>query len=331
VGTIRWPLRLQEEAAFHNYVNDPIQTALYDAFSTIFDILVGATPHPLAQLFDEYVQKARKKFEATHRRRASDEDLHGLAQHFSFPVPCLPGDESLIDDFLADLGVQLHKESKLISSSLRYHHIGPIFFRLVILRGYLHKLPENDYDIFQLVKQKRVYRIWTSHELALAACHGEENTSPDSFLGYAPAPSLFKLAVINDTDIVIPDDETFVAIRSPESINWTSGMALSGGLRKPRRYTPPHLRLTAPRPQPQPRPAYTKIVHFENQSAEASGRTGRVMAEERVVRGGADVAGASSTNHQSGKKTRARIPLGIVVENSEEITQLRRSKRARRS
>jgi len=99
VGTIRWPLRLQEEAAFHNYANDPIQTALYDAFSTIFNILVGATPHRLAQLFDEYVQKARKKFEATHRRRASDEDLRGLAQHFSFPVPCLPGDESLIDDF----------------------------------------------------------------------------------------------------------------------------------------------------------------------------------------------------------------------------------------
>jgi len=193
------------------------------------------------------------------------------------------------------------------------------------------RIPAPNYNIFQLVKQKRVYRIWTSHELALAACHGEENTSPDSSLGYAPAPSLFKLAVINDADIVISDDETVVAIRSPESINWTSGMALSGGLRKPQRYTPPHLRLTAPRPRPQPRPAYTKIVHFENQSAEASGWTGRVMAEERVVGGRADVAGASSTNHQSGKKTRARIPLGIVVENSEEIMELRRSKRARQS
>ena len=284
MGTIRWPLRLQEEAAFYNYTNDPIQTALYDAFSTIFDILVGATPHPLAQLFDEYMQNARKKFKATHQRGALDEDLHGLAQHFSFPVPSLPGDESLIDDFLADLGVQLRKESKLVSSSLRYHHIGPIFFRLVILREYLHKLPENDYDIFQLVKQNRVYRIWTSHELALAACHGEENTSSNSPLGYAPTPSLFKLTVINDTDTIISDDETFVAIRSPESINWTRGVALSGGLRKPRRYTPPHLRLTAPQPRPQPRPAYKKMVHFENQSAEASSRTGRVMGTSSRIR-----------------------------------------------
>jgi hypothetical protein len=330
VGTIRWPLRLQEEAAFHSYANDLIQTAFYNAFSTIFDILVGATPHPLAQLFDEYVDKARKAFEAAHQRKVSNEDLHGLAQHFSFPIPSLPGDESLIDDFLADLGIQLHKESKFVGSSLRYHHIGPIFFRLVILREYLHKPPENDHDIFHLVKQKRIHRIWTSHEQALAACHGEEDTSPNSPLGYSPAPSLFKLAVLNDADIIISNDETLVAIQSPESINWTSGMALSGGLRKPRRYTPPHLRLAAAsQPRPRPRPAYKKIVHFENQSAESSGRTGQVIAKEQVG-GRANGAGALLKNNQSGKNSKTRIPLGII-ENGEELAVLRRSKRARRS
>jgi len=51
-------------------------------------------------------------------------------------------------------------------------------------------------------------------------------------------------------------------------------------------------------------------VHFENQSAEASSWTGQVMAEEWVVRGGADVAGASSMNHQSGKKNKDQDPIG---------------------
>jgi hypothetical protein len=60
VGTIHWPFRLQDEAAFHGYMNDLIQTTLYNAFSTIFDILVRAAPHPLAQLFDKYIDKARK-------------------------------------------------------------------------------------------------------------------------------------------------------------------------------------------------------------------------------------------------------------------------------
>ena len=329
MGTIRWPLRLQDEAAFHGYTNDLIQTALYDAFSAIFDILVGAAPHPLAQLFDEYIDKARKTFEATHQRRVSDEDLHGLAQHFSFPIPNLPGDESLIEDFLADLGVQLRKESKLVSSSLRYHHIGPILFHLVILREYLHKPPDNDHSIFQLVKNNLVYRIWTSHEQALAACHGEGNTSSNSPFNYPPTPLLYKLTVIGDSAIVVSNDETLVAIRSPESVDWTSGMALAGGLRKPRRYTPPHLRLTALQPRPKPRPAHRKIVHFENQFEEASSGVGQVTGEE-VVGGGKDVARASLKGQQSVQKTKGRVPLGTVVENGEELRVLRRSKRARR-
>ena len=133
---------------------------LYDAFSSIFDILVEATPHPLAQLFNEYMQKAQKRFETNHQQKALNEDLHGLAQHFSFPVPNLSGDKSLIEDFLADLGVLLRQESKFVSSNLHYLYIGPILFCLVILQEYLHKLPDNDH-VFQLVQQNRVHQIWT--------------------------------------------------------------------------------------------------------------------------------------------------------------------------
>ena len=206
---------------------------LYDAFSSIFDILVEATPHPLAQLFNEYMQKAQKRFETNHQQKALDEDLHGLAQHFSFPVPNLPGDKSLIEEFLADLGVLLHKESKFVSSNLRYLYIGPILFRLIILREYLHKLPDNYHVIFQLVQQNRVHQIWTSHEQALAACHGEEDTSSTSPLCYAPSPLLYRLSVIDDADIMISNDEILVTIQSPEVVNWTSGTALSGGPQKP--------------------------------------------------------------------------------------------------
>ena len=170
--------------------------------------------------------KVQKRFETNHQRKASDEDLHGLAQHFTFPVPNLPGDESLIKDFLADLGVQLRKESKLVGSNLRYLYIGPTLFRLVILREYLHKPPENDHVIFQLVKQNQVYRIWTSHEQALAACHGEEDTSSTSPFCYPPSPLLYRLPVIDTTDIIISNDETLVTIQSPEderdsTVGWT--------------------------------------------------------------------------------------------------------------
>jgi hypothetical protein len=53
--------------AFHGYTNDHIQMTLYDAFSSIFNILVVATPHPLAQLFNEYMQKAQKRFDTNHQ------------------------------------------------------------------------------------------------------------------------------------------------------------------------------------------------------------------------------------------------------------------------
>jgi hypothetical protein len=327
VGTIRWPLRLHEEAAFHDYGNHSIQTALYNAFSSVFDVLVGITQHPLAQYFDEYMQTAQQKFETAHQRMATDADLHGLAQRFSFPVPILAGDESLIEDFLADLGVQLRKESKLALSSLRLHHIGPILFRLVILREYLHRPPDNDQDIFELVKQKRIYRIWTSHEQALAACHGEEDTSPGAPLGYTPHPSLYRLAVINDADLIIPDDEVLVAIRSPHS--WMSGLALlPNGPRNPRRYTPPHLRLTTDKPRPKPRPVHKKIVHFKDQPSEASCSDGEVMGTGQGID---RVTEASLEDRRCAKKTRVRIPLGTVIENSDEVRVLRRSKRARMS
>jgi hypothetical protein len=152
VGKIRWPLRLQDEATFHDYTHDRIQTALYDAFSSIFDILSGMTPHPLTQLFDEYLEKKRKEFKSAHQCRTVTNEH--LAQDFYFHVPTLPGDASLIKDFLADLNIQLRNKTSTTAHSLHLLHIGLVPFSLVILRVYLDLPDENDYDIFHLVEQK---------------------------------------------------------------------------------------------------------------------------------------------------------------------------------
>ena len=240
---------------------------MYYAFSAVFDIVAGITAHPLSHLFDEHMTKMLKEFEDVHQGTVTDEVLHDLAQNFSFPVPCLPGDVSLIEDLLADMDIQLRKEPKLalnIRLRLRLLHIGPVLFHHVILRNYLSRPPENDEVIFQLVKQNRIFRLWTSHEQALAACNGEENTGPNSPLAQAPTPQLYMLAVINDSDLTLSDDRPLVAIQDIQSVNWSSGLALSGGQRKPQRYTPPHLRVILAGPRPKPRPAYKKTVQFQD-------------------------------------------------------------------
>jgi hypothetical protein len=236
------------------------------------------------------MQKAQKIFEDMHPRRAVDEDLQNLATKFAFPVPILLGDESLIEDFLADMGLQLRKHSKLAACGLRLHHVGFVLFRLVVLRVYLRRPPANDLDIFNLVKQNQVSRVWTSHEQALAACHGEDDTGPHSKLPQPPTPELYMLPVINDNELDISDDEPLVAIQVPELVTWSNGPALSGGVHKPRRYTPPHLRPKANGPRPKPRPAYKKAVRFQTELAAASS-TSKDLGDDPAIADEVDDAG----------------------------------------
>ena len=109
---------------------------------------------------------------------------------------------------------------------------------MVILRVYLDLPDENNFDIFHLVEHNRVSRVWTAHEQALAACHGESNTSSNSPLAAPPTPLLFGITVVDDNELVISDDEPLVVIKSIDLVDWTSRPGLSGGSRKPRRYRP---------------------------------------------------------------------------------------------
>jgi hypothetical protein len=291
--------------------------------------LAGQRAHPLVELFDRHMKKARKEFKDTRSRTPTNDDLQNLAQDFSFPVPSMPGDVSLFEEFLAEIGILLQKESKLAACRLRLDHVGPILFRLVLVREYLHRPPENDQDIFQLVKENRIFRIWTAHEQALAACHGEKNTAADSPLAQPPTPLLYRLAVVHDNDLAVSDDEPLVAIRSLQSVIWTSGPALSGGLRKPRRYTPPLLRPTPNGPRPKPRPAFKKSVRFQDQPAGVSSGSKEKRKEEEAVSGGVDAAAALAKEPRSAKKPNDRAILDAIENSPEELTYLRRSKRAR--
>lgn len=137
------------------------------------------------------------------------------------------------------MDTQLRKEPKLalnIRLPLCLLHVEPVLFQLVVVRNYRDRPPGNDKVIFQLVKQNRVLRLWASNELALTACNREKNTSPNSPLDQVPTLGLCKLAVIDDGDFTLSDDRPLVAIRDLQSVNWSSGLALSVGQQKPRRY-----------------------------------------------------------------------------------------------
>ena len=109
---------------------------MYYSFSVIFNIVAGITAHPLSQLFDEHMTKMLKEFKDVHRGTVTDKVLHNLMQNFSFPMPCLPGDMSLIEDFPADMDMQLHKEPRLalnICLHLCLLHVRLVLFHLVIV------------------------------------------------------------------------------------------------------------------------------------------------------------------------------------------------------
>jgi hypothetical protein len=131
--------------------------------------------------------------------------------------------------------------------------IGQALFSLVILRTYLGRPPENDEDIFHAVKNSLISRIWTSHEQALAACYGEENTSPEAAFDTTPDPGLWGIKVMRDVTLQLVEDRPFVTLKQP--ITWTIGPGLTGGHLKPRCYRPP-LQQLKPGSRPKPRSAF---------------------------------------------------------------------------
>jgi hypothetical protein len=109
-----------------------------------------------------------------------------------FSVPILRGDASLAEEFVVNLQCQIMQSSASSGGGYANLHITQLLFHLVILRTYLSRPPENDIDIFELVRDGRVSRIWTVHEQALAACNGEDDTGIMAKLDQQPDPNLWK-------------------------------------------------------------------------------------------------------------------------------------------
>jgi hypothetical protein len=276
---IQWPLRLLENAADYDYMNDTIQTPLYEAYSSIFDIVTGHKPHPIVELFATHMAQERAEFfEDNPDGRLTTNNLLEAVSHFPFTIPILPGDASLVDEFLSSL---MHHAKDQPINDCAIEGIGQALFKLVILRTYLGRLPENDLDIFEAVKNGQIARLWTSHELALAACYGEEDTSPDAVFDTAPNPDLWKIKVIRDITLELTEEHPFVAIKQP--ITWTNRPGLTGGSLKPRRYKPPYLRNLVPGPRPKPRPAYG--TRFASDDGTSAGATVATSACQEVRRG----------------------------------------------
>jgi hypothetical protein len=302
VGAIQWPLRLHDDAVDHGYQNDTIQTALYEAYSTVFDILVGTQDHPIMSLFARHMKKQRKAFNKKNQNRLpSSNDLLQMAHRLAFSVPILPGDASLTQDFIADIKIQAHREKfEIIDEYLTLILLGSILFHLVILRTYLDRPAENDLDIYELVKENKVSRIWTTHEQALAACHGEDDTQPNAQFKSNPDPDLWEVKVSRDMQLALSDSEPFVSTHMAEPIVWTNRPGLAGGTRKPRRYRPLYIRLAQPGPRPTPRPAYGKhadglsVKRQREENAEVE-----IPAKKRRIAGRGWVANLSEEDRMS--------------------------------
>jgi len=255
VGLIRWPLRLFDDAADYDYTNDAIQEPLYNAYSSIYDILTGHRPHEIVALFSAHMAKEKEEFQAANPKRSlTTNDLISAGSCFPFHVPILPGDASLVVDFVANL-LQHAKNVNDEVDKCAVQCIGRALFSLVILRTYLGRPPENDEDIFHAVKNGLISRVWTSHEQALAACYGAENTSPEAVFDTMPDPGLWGIKVMRDVNLQLAVDRPFVTLKQP--IAWTSGPGLTGGHLKPRRYRPPSQQLK-PGPRPKPCPAFSQ-------------------------------------------------------------------------
>jgi hypothetical protein len=257
VGTILWPVWLHEDAADRDYTNDDVQTALYDAFSSVYDVLTGQTQHPIMDLFSTHMAEYQTKLQSVNpHRRLTDFDLLHAGSEFSssFSVPILAGDVSLAEEFISNIKLQIGRQYASLADDLAIMSVGQVLFNLVILRTYMARPPENDLDIFELVEENRVSRVWTGHELALASCFGEDDTGPDASFLTKPNPFLWSINALVDSNLERPHNSSLVTVHGP--VVWTARPGLTGGSRKPRHYKPPHLRQLEPPTRPKPRPAY---------------------------------------------------------------------------
>lgn len=312
-------MRLRENAADQGYSNDDIQTALYEAYSTVCDIIVGDRKHPLDDLYIKHIaQKIASASRQHPKRKITYDNLPDSDKLLDFSVPILPGDASLIDPFINDLACDFAKRFGALHDSTRITVLSLILFKLVVLRTYLGRPPENDLNIFELARDGKFSRIWTTHEQALATCAGEEDTSRHAKFPIGVIHACVRKAQgVNNSEIAFAHKTSLVSLDIPESFAWSEHPGLVGGDRKPRNYRPPHLQhFPAAGPRPKPRPVK------RNNKADTGSTPSQPMSQIQLEQ-------LNPVHNRAGQNLSQSKKKGL--ESNSEPAVLRRGSRARKA
>ncbi|KAJ3552568.1 hypothetical protein NM688_g4086 [Phlebia brevispora] len=147
-AALAWPTRLIENAVDkYGYSNVNLTHALEDAFYSVWEIISGKRLHPVVQRYKDEMPKGVERPQWTTQF------------HDRYRIPILEGDDGLIDHYLAELQARLKQEMPKVdegdvhslSIDSRIHGIALMLLRLVILREYLERKPEDDDEIYRLI------------------------------------------------------------------------------------------------------------------------------------------------------------------------------------
>lgn len=279
-----------------------------------------------AHMAAEHAKFKQKKGNA--RRQPNADDLLQFASRLTFCAPVLRGHASLAQDLLADLKIQISQLPKHNVDDSTILSLGYLLFHLVILRTYLGRPAENDLDVFDLVRMKRVVRVWTPHEQALAACFGEANTSANAVFSSTPNPSLWGIKVVNDPQLSVPDLSSLVVLRPDPAFAWQDRPGLTGGPHKPRRYKPPHLQIVPTGPRPKPRPAYQKPKAVDGSNLEAMPSTGLRKRAQNEVENVEMPVKKRRSDRVDARERRTVTPSAQDIEHHDSVPSTRRRTRA---
>ncbi|KAF9537589.1 hypothetical protein CPC08DRAFT_771263 [Agrocybe pediades] len=108
MGSIKWPIQLIADAHDnHGYENRAIQLALEDAFYSVSQIVHGQRDHPVMSLYCTWrLQSApRQRGKLIESAQREFDEICRFKQMFDINI--LPGDESLVQPFIADLDIAL--------------------------------------------------------------------------------------------------------------------------------------------------------------------------------------------------------------------------------
>ncbi|KAF9476157.1 hypothetical protein BDN70DRAFT_935258 [Pholiota conissans] len=142
MGTIKWPIRLEEDAAdLYNYTNPHIRKILESSYGAILEILLGTRDHPIVPLY--------KNWNASRPATVKMISRHQFGFTKCFTLDVLPGDQSLVDHFLQYLLLDI-KDGSIYVSPDWVDNVASILFRLAVIRGYLGRNACDDIQIFYL-------------------------------------------------------------------------------------------------------------------------------------------------------------------------------------